>query len=438
MDTQDFGAIRSNQEAELAAAQIERQRQLAMALQAQANRPLQGQMVGSHYVAPSWTEGLSRLAQAYMGRRGMQGADQNAVALAERKAMLQGEQIDDYFADDTSMDAGTKAKIKAAAVSGNPMLAALVTASLKAKEEAAAKNTIGAKDLLPYTAPTAIPNLVTQGTTGFTPKAETKEVNGVVYSVGTGTDGKPVLTPVEGNPQMKTELINGDLYEVNPVTNSRRKLDNAPKVNVSQSMSPVNKGESEFLKTLGKESAEAISNARKAKHTGQQTLSAVSQLETLDKAGTFSGPTANIATGLAAFADTIGVPVDKTKLANSDAYRSQIAQQISTYLTAGSGVGRSLTDQDRKVLEQQFPALIVTPTGRQAIFQILRRAAQKDIDYANNIHQKLKTSSNPDFQEAASLFDIDPSTVDYNEGGTAPAEPVIDLNDYLKKQKQGK
>jgi hypothetical protein len=46
------------------------------ALREAAGAPMQGQMIGKHYVAPSWTQGLAQVAKGAMAGRGQQMQDQ--------------------------------------------------------------------------------------------------------------------------------------------------------------------------------------------------------------------------------------------------------------------------------------------------------------------------------------------------------------------------
>lgn len=51
--------------------QLMQRQAYAQALMQQANEPLQGQNVGGHYVAPSWTQGLAKALGGYMGVKAM-------------------------------------------------------------------------------------------------------------------------------------------------------------------------------------------------------------------------------------------------------------------------------------------------------------------------------------------------------------------------------
>jgi len=67
---------------------IEQQRKLAEALKQQSMTPMNGQMVGNTYVAPSPVQGLARLAQAYVSKKIGSKADETekAAKIAKNKA----------------------------------------------------------------------------------------------------------------------------------------------------------------------------------------------------------------------------------------------------------------------------------------------------------------------------------------------------------------
>jgi hypothetical protein len=82
-------------EYDLQAQEFERRRKFAEALQQQAQSPLQGGMVGNTFVSPSWTQGLAKVLQAYMGDKQLQDVtdEQKSAATARKNAFtdtLQG------------------------------------------------------------------------------------------------------------------------------------------------------------------------------------------------------------------------------------------------------------------------------------------------------------------------------------------------------------
>lgn len=213
-------------------------------------------------------------------------------------------------------------------------------------------------------------------------------------------------------------------------------IDKAPKTNISVDAKTVNSGETSFMKKIGEDSAAMVSDARKAKQMGEQTLGLASKLEQLEKGGLFSGPTANFANSLSAIAQTAGIPVDTQKLANSQEYQAAIAAQVAKILTAGAGIGRSMSEGDRVEYMKQFPQLINTPQGRASIIAGLKDGARKDIDYAERVQENISKR----YPEAGNLFEVAPSAIGYPEtpaaaprtGTGGPQSSPLSVEDSLK------
>ena len=72
---------------------LERQRKMADLLRQQSLQPLQGDMVGGHYVAPSWTQGLAKMLQARQASQMDSGIDEKQKALA---AALENRRTEEY------------------------------------------------------------------------------------------------------------------------------------------------------------------------------------------------------------------------------------------------------------------------------------------------------------------------------------------------------
>jgi hypothetical protein len=68
---------------------LERQKKIADLLMQKGQQLPEGQMVSGHYVAPSWTQQLGTLANAYMGGNMAEQTEQKTAKLAQ---MLRGQQ----------------------------------------------------------------------------------------------------------------------------------------------------------------------------------------------------------------------------------------------------------------------------------------------------------------------------------------------------------
>ena len=226
-----------------------------------------------------------------------------------------------------------------------------------------------------------------------------------------GTDGKPLMV------------------KKNLTTNEVDVVDKAPKITAtanSSSSSIVPKGETEFSKALGKDVAEEYKQARQTAQQAYKAKSFVGQMEKLEESGIFTGPTANIATTLGAVGQTLGIPVDTAKLANSQAFQQQFAAQVANVLTMGGGIGRSMTDADRKAFEQSLPTMLMSPQGRARVYQMINGQADQDISRAKSFQENL--NSNPVYKDSAGMLTLNP--VDSSPiglpGGVLPpgAKPV--------------
>ena len=417
---------------------IKRKQAIADALQQSALAPMQ--MPQQPGVKLSGVNVLAKLLEGYVAGKKSDEAKSERAALSQRYGDELKSGMEQYYKtmqgyETPSMalapnEDGTPQMVKVpgdrkkaifdALASNHPVLRDLAMQQLK--EEG--KNQLTPKDLLTISTPESV--LASINNPGaWKPKRELKAVApGEVLLDSSGnfaTPGNP-----GGTPPWQTTKIAGDLYQQSAT--GLKKLDNAPKVTVHNA---VNMGDNALMKKLGESTAELINTARTGKQQAQQMMFTAQRLEELNGKGVFSGPTANVATTLGAFAQTLGVPVDQNKLGRSEEYNAILAQQVAKVLTAGNGVGRSMTDEDRKRFEQQFPQLVSTPQGRQQIIGMLRNSAAQDLQYANQVEANLRKN----YPEAARLWDVAPTNVGFptpaNAGGQGPGNP-IPLDQYLK------
>lgn len=74
-----MGAMRPEQE------EMRRKQAMVDALRGQAMQPLQGQMVGKHYVAPGIANAIAQMGTAYMAGQQQKGVDSAMVGMNERQ-----------------------------------------------------------------------------------------------------------------------------------------------------------------------------------------------------------------------------------------------------------------------------------------------------------------------------------------------------------------
>ena len=66
-------------------AELKKKQAMVDALRGNAMAPMQGQMVGKHYVAPGIGQAIAQLGQGYMAAQGQQGVDSKMVDFNERQ-----------------------------------------------------------------------------------------------------------------------------------------------------------------------------------------------------------------------------------------------------------------------------------------------------------------------------------------------------------------
>lgn len=439
-------------------AALKRRQAMIDSMTGQIMKPTQGQMIGNRYVGPGIADAVSKVLSAYFlsnhqdkldeSQRDLQGRYntglQEALGKYEQTRLGTPAKMGPSMAPTVDNDPANPKQVEVSpAIPGDPRKAAIeaIVSSYGPMRDIglndlkeSAKQAVTLKDLLPHADPASIPAMLTQGQAGFKPKAELKafQPGEVVLDAGGRVftpQGAPIGT--NGGPGWGTTTINGDLYQQSAT--GLKKLDNAPKITVTPNVQVINKGEESFMKQFGEQTAKQLNGIQEGKANAQRMLTVADRLESLNKAGTFSGPTANAATSVAQFANALGIPVDQRKLNNSQEYAAVLGKQVAQVLTTGSGVGRSMTDADREAFMSQFPTLVNSPEGRQRIIGMLRDGARQDIQYADQVHKNLQSA----YPEAARLFGIVPSTQGFPNAqpaaSTAPGK-VMSLDEYLKAQ----
>jgi hypothetical protein len=371
-----------------------RKQKIADAMLSQSVSPLEIQQVGPVASRVSPFSAAAKILQGYMAGKETEGIKKEKADLAERYSSDLSSGMQDFMRVSQGYEAPESPS------EGAPMVQ-VPPDKKRAILEAIASNhpvlqALGMKQL----------ESLSKG-------EDLGEVGGVVYDKG----NRQIVTLGGAQPTQKS--INGDLYELNPSTGQWKKLDNAPRINntTNVSVSPTIKGEGKFMEQLGSDTAAAVTIARQKKQQAQKTIELTNQLEGLGKAGTFSGPLANVGTVTASFANSLGIPVDTNKMANSEAYKQTIMRQVADIITASGGIGKSFSDADREAFLKQFPELISSQQGRARIIANMRKTATMDIDYADTVQKKLET----DFPEAARLFGVAPSNGNFPVNPATPA-----------------
>lgn len=374
---------------------LKKRQMMAQLLQKQGLNPAIAQSQGRMAARTSPLSFLSSALSSYIGTQADAKAGQGISGVKQKYATDTNTAIDQLF-----QTPETEQQLFAAK-SQNPQVQALAKVMLERKQKMLeAGATIAGK-----TDPNAGLGMLRSGTFPATPiTGPTTTVNGQVVPAGVLKDYRDQYGPTESIPGADGKP---DLYQRVAGTGKLVKLDNAPKTTItatasSTAPSPA-KGEEAFIKALGGDVAGEFKEARGAAKQAYALNGVIKQMSELDASGIFSGPTANLSVILASFGESLNLPVDKAKLANSEAYQQQFAKQISS-LILNSSVGRSMTDTDRKAIEQSLPTLLQSPQGRQMLYKQINAASTATIAR----HKTFQDNLIKQYPQASGLLTMNP------------------------------
>ncbi len=245
----------------------------------------------------------------------------------------------------------------------------------KSMMKAQAEGSITAKDLLSHANPNSIPAIIANGVSGFQPKLNVQEYKDFgMYDANTM---QPLQFPFQ---PPKNLTINGSLMQQYP-TGVLDMVDKAPKTTVNNMMPAQAAGETAFAKTLGEKNAATVVDIGNSIKQAQSTLALADDLEQLNP-DMFEGAAAPATLFLGQLAKSFGLYNDEglAKVAATEKGEAVLSKEIASYLTASGGVGRSMTDADRKKIEQQWGTIANTREGRQEIVNFLKAKSQGSIE----------------------------------------------------------
>lgn len=438
-------------------AALKRRQAMIDSMTGQVMKPTQGQMIGNRWVGPGMVDALSKVLSAYFLSNHQDKLDESTKDLQGRYNTGLKEALTNYetmrmgkpavtvpsMAPTVGNDPANPQQVTTQpAVPGDPRKAAIeaIVSSYGPMRDIglndlkeSAKQSVTLKDLLPHADPASIPAMLTQGQAGFKPKAELKafQPGEVVLDAGGRVftpQGPQGQGPVSG-PGWGTTSINGDLYQQS--TTGLKKLDNAPKVTVNNSV--LNKGQSALAAKLADVVTDDYKLSATSTQSAKNSLDALAKMRSLGP--TFTGPTANAAVFVSGLADALGVQVDKRKLAASETFEAESAQAWINMMNQAGG-SRGLVKEESDRIARAVPALIHSQQGREQLMQMIEDRAKKTIELGERKRQALIRAGKADspssyFEDASAgpLEGISPASSPL----TSPGK-VMSLDEYLKAQ----
>jgi hypothetical protein len=385
---------------------LARQQQLIDALQKQAfNRP-QGQMVSGHYVKPSFIGQLAPLLSMVAAQQGQGKIDDAQKALAgqynDRLASglkqylgnnVPGQTLSDSQATDllqNDVDPGHLAEpardprtAAATAIgSGIPELKQIGMEDFKALAGAMRK------DNTPEEFGTD-PKLGVDPTTGqlmqalvgkrgtikplpnFAPAQKYEATaGGQLYNPYSGKAGSYL-----GETFTDPQSVNGEAVSFGTKSNRPVQAATRPPQTKVEVTNQAQKGGFEAWSKLAAATVDDLSSQARG---SVKLLGTLNQLERSGQLGTFAGPTADAATFVSNLANTLGVPVDQAKLANSETFRSASISAWQDMIKQAGG-NRGVVKEEAQQIMQMVPQLSQSPQGRQQLIAYLRQLANQSV-----------------------------------------------------------
>lgn len=322
---------------DLQAEDIARRQKIAEAMQQESLQPIQqAQSLGPMASQTSWTNGLAKMVQAYLGAKEQAKASEEKSALSDRyqQDLTQGMQQYDKTSrgysspGDTPLPEGIDGPVRQAEnIPADPRKAVMdamasnhpVLRDFAMKQMAEqAKGQVTPKDLLAHANPATV-FAHPSDPSKWTGKANLKAITpgDVVLDENSGALVNPTVPNGAG---FTTKSIDGDMYQESPF--GLKKLDNAPKVT-------LNTGEqagTKFATKLAEKRADTLAKSYDDTKGLPSTLSTLDEASQSLSAGIKSGATAEIALTLAKLGKALGFGEVTPEIANTEAFKSQMAK----------------------------------------------------------------------------------------------------------------
>lgn len=390
-------------------------RELAAALMKQYMTPQQGQMISGHYVGPGIGGGILQLLTGMRAKELRDSARQDSANLGQEynsrlQAELQkylspnvpGQTLNEGQADallNQDQDPGQlqepgydpRRAAVGAVGSGIPELKAIGLEDLKTMAAAMRKSQepeeFGTDPRLmvdPRTGQLTNVLVGKRGTikqvAGYAPATKMEATSGgQLYNPYGGQKG-----PYVGETYSEPRSVNGEAVSFG--TQSNRPVQAAtrpPQTRVEVTNAAQKAGLSEWSNLAAKTVSGMADEARGS----VKLLGQLNQMERSGQLGTFSGPTANAAVFFNNLAQSLGLPVDSQKLANSETF---IPAAITAWqdMVRQAGGNRGITAPESEKIMQSVPQLSQSPQGRQQLIAYLRQLANQNIVDAHTAQQE--------------------------------------------------
>ncbi len=130
-------------------------------------------------------------------------------------------------------------------------------------------------------------------------------------------------------------------------------------------------GETEFVKKLGKNDADTVTETMKTRATSLETIKSLEQLRSLSNQELITGTLATGRVGAANLLATLGLAskADVTRISTSQQY-DKVAKDV-IFQTLGGKLGAGFSNEDRRFIEALIPQLETSPEARRQLISYM-------------------------------------------------------------------
>lgn len=205
-------------------------------------------------------------------------------------------------------------------------------------------------------------------------RAAGTKINEVGVAAGTREPVYTYQTP-NGIAQVVFKEVNGQQQMV-PYTGGVDRTTSKTTVSVD------NKGETEFVKELGKLDAKKVSESMTAKGAAIDQLKTLQKMAEVEQRPVISGTMAEQRTDVSNFFNTLGLSssADKVKTANSQEY---VKYSTGLVLDNLKKTGYNPSNADMKVVQSIIPRLETDPMARKELIKFMSEKANEVVNEAN-------------------------------------------------------
>lgn len=180
---------------------------------------------------------------------------------------------------------------------------------------------------------------------------------------------------------------------------------------------PYNSASKAADKGVREDDVKVFSDAREKARSAGQALNQIAEMRKAVKGGTFAGGYANLQERVAAFAGPLGIPIDQSRLSDTQYVKSTLQNLIVPQVKK---LGVNPTDADAKRIEAMVGSITTDPAAFDKIMGLLEKSAKKDMDTFRRMDSHLRKNN--------SLEGFD---YQLEQPGSTAAAPMT-LDEYLK------